>query len=292
MKAAEFEYIRAASIAEVCDALAGDDDGAERKIIAGGQTLVPLMAMRLARPAVLIDINEIDELKGISVRDGMVAIRAGTRQRQAEQSPEVTENLSLLAKAIKFVGHTQTRNRGTIGGSIVHGDPSAEIALTALTLDAVLVAESKSGETTIPIDGFFEAAMVTALPPDHCLTEIRFPIWSGGKVGAGFHEVSSRRSDFAVVAAAAQVQLAPDGTCARVAISAGGVASTPVRLRAVEAALTGAKPDPAVIRDVVGLMEDEIDPDTDLHATAEYRRRVARVMVERAILNARREANA
>lgn len=292
MKAAEFEYIRAASIAEACEALAVEDTEGERKIIAGGQTLVPLMAMRLARPSVLIDINEIDELKGVSVADGAVAIRAGTRQRQAEMSAEVAQNLPLLAKAIKFVGHTQTRNRGTVGGSIVHGDPSAEIALTALTLDAVLVAQSKSGETTIPIDGFFEAAMMTALPADHCLTEIRFPIWSGDKVGAGFHEVSSRRSDFAVVAAAAQVQLAADGTCARVAISAGGVAPTPVRLRKVESALIGAKPDPAVIREAVGHIDEEIDPDTDLHATAEYRRRVARVMVERAILNARREAAA
>lgn len=292
MKAAEFEYMRAASVAEVCEALANGGD-AERKIIAGGQTLVPLMAMRLARPAMLIDINDIDELKGIAVKDGALVIGACTRQRQVELSPEVGENLPLLAKALKFVGHTQTRNRGTVGGSIAHADPSSEIPLTALTLDATFVAQSKAGGTTFAADGFFQFAMVTGLAPDQCLTEIRFPIWNGGgRVGTGFHEVSSRRGDFAVVVAAAQVELAADGTCTRAAIAVGGAAPAQVRIRGLEDALMSTNLDPGTVRDALALVDDAIDPDSDLHATADYRRRVARVLVERAILDAKAEATA
>ena len=291
MKAAEFDYIRAASVDEVCQALDTIDGDAEAKIIAGGQTLVPLMAMRMARPSLLVDINDIDALQGISVDSDHVVVGAGTRQRHAELSPEVAGRLPLLAKALKFVGHQQTRNRGTVGGSIVHGDPSAEIPLVALTLDATLHASSTSGDADIAVDGFFESAMVTALAPNQCLTEVRFPLWNGGgAIGTGFHEVSSRQSDFAVVAAAAQIQAAPDGTCLRAAISVGGAAPTPVRLAAVEQALEGAALDDATISSAAAHVDAAIDPDSDLHASADYRRRVARVLVERAIGDAAAEA--
>ena len=289
MKAAEFDYLRPGSVAAVCEALSGGGDE-ERKIIAGGQTLVPLMAMRLARPALLIDINDIAELQGIERRNGALAIAACTRQRHAELSQEVAEDAPLLARALGFVGHQQTRNRGTIGGSIVHGDPSAEIPLVALTLDATLTARDMQGESEIAIDGFFEAAMMTALKPDQCLTGIRFPVWREGRVGTGFHEVSSRTGDFAVVAAAAQLQLDGDGRCVRAAVSAGGVAPMPVRLRALEDALVSTALDDATLDDAVALIDDAIDPDNDLHATAEYRRRVARILVARAIAEARDEA--
>ena len=291
MKAAEFDYIRAASVDEVCQALEAADGDTEAKIIAGGQTLVPLMAMRMARPSLLVDINEIQALQGIAAEGDTVVVRACTRQRHAELSLEVGERLPLLAKALKFVGHQQTRNRGTIGGSIVHGDPSAEIPLVALTLDATLRARSVAGETDIAIEGFFESAMVTGLAPNQCLTAVRFPVWNGGgRVGTGFHEVSSRQSDFAVVAAAAQVQVADDGACARAAVSVGGAAPTPVRLNAVEQALQSTKLDVDTISEAAARVDDAIDPDSDLHATADYRRRVARVLVERAISDAAAEA--
>lgn len=291
MKAAEFDYIRAASVDEVCQALDVGDGDTEAKIIAGGQTLVPLMAMRMARPSLLVDINDIEALRGIAVDGDSLVIGACTRQRRAELSPEVGERLPLLAKALKFVGHQQTRNRGTVGGSIVHGDPSAEIPLVALTLEATLRARSVAGEADIAIDGFFESAMVTGLAPNQCLTEVRFAIWNGnGRVGTGFHEVSSRQSDFAVVAAAAQVQIGADGACARAAVSVGGAAPTPVRLRAVEQALQSAALDAETIAKAVALVDEAIDPDSDLHGTADYRRRVARILVERAIADAAAEA--
>ena len=173
----------------------------------------------------------------------------------------------------------------------MHGDPSAEIPLAALTLDAQLRARSTSGETEIAADGFFESAMVTALAPEQCLTEVCFPVWNAdGRVGTGFHEVSSRQSDFAVVAAAAQVQVDPDGTCRRAAIGAGGVAATPVRLRALETALTGIRLDPAAVSATLDAIAGDIDPESDLHGTADYRRRVVRILVERAIMDAAQEA--
>ena len=171
MKAAAFDYIRASSVDEICRLLADAGDE-ERKVIAGGQTLVPLMAMRMARPDMLIDINDVTELTGIQNFGDHISFGAGTRQRAIERSDVVSEHLPLLAKAVRNVGHVQTRNRGTIGGSIVHGDPSAEIALAALALDAKMTLRDLSGTTEISVDGFFEAAMVTNIEPQQLLTEI------------------------------------------------------------------------------------------------------------------------
>ena len=179
MKAAAFEYVRVTKVEDACRELAAADGLSEHKIIAGGQTLVPLMAMRLARPALLVDINDVAELSGIARDDGNLVIRACTRQRDAETNPLVGETAPLLAKALPFVGHRQTRNRGTVGGSIVHGDPSAEIALVARTLDATLRIQGPAGATHRAIDKFFEAPMMTALAPDECLVEVRFPDWKG-----------------------------------------------------------------------------------------------------------------
>ncbi len=289
MKAAPFDYVRATSLDEVCALLAGAGEE-ERKIIAGGQTLVPLMAMRMARPDMLIDVNDVTELAGIEDRGDHVAFGACTRQRAIERSDIVSGRLPLVAKAVRNVGHIQTRNRGTIGGSIVHGDPSAELPLAALALDATLALRTTGGSRDIPIDGFFEAAMVTNIEPEELLTEVRIPVWSGGRIGTGFHETASRQGDFAIVAAAAQVQLAGDGTIARAAASAGGVAPAPVKLHAFEAALVGKQPSEAEIEAVIALIDEEIDPDTDVHATADYRRRVARRLVARAVLDAAAEA--
>jgi len=286
MKAAEFDYVRAASLDEVCDLL---DESGEHKIIAGGQTLVPLMAMRLARPTLLIDIADIAALRFIEA-DGDEALRIGaaTRQVDAERSALVRAHLPLLAKALRWVGHPQTRNRGTIGGSIAAADPSAEIPLVAVTLEAHATARSKDGDATLALADFFHGPMMTALQPDQCLTEIRFPIWSG-RVGSGFHEVSARASDFALVAACAQVTLDPQGVCTRLAAALGGVGAAPVRVRAPEALVGRMLGDDAVVR-AVAAIDGEIAPEDDQHVGADYRRRVARVLLARAIIEARDEA--
>ncbi|MCH8091182.1 MAG: xanthine dehydrogenase family protein subunit M [Proteobacteria bacterium] len=289
MKAAAFDYIRAGDLAEVCRAL--DDGGPDCKIIAGGQTLVPMMAMRLARPSILIDINAVGELQGIGGDEASLVIKACTRQAAAERSPEVRAKAPLLAKALRFVGHPQTRNRGTVGGSIANADPVAEIPLVALTLDAGLVAESTGGARNIEISEFFHGLMETSLAPDECLTEVRFPVWNGGGfIGTGFQEVSIRAGDFAIVAAAVQLALDESGVCKRAAVALGGVAPTPVRIEATAEALISTKLDAETVHEAALLAVNEIDPGADVHASAEYRRRTARVMVERAILEARDEA--
>lgn len=287
MKAAAFDYVRASSVDEICRLLAEAGDE-ERKIIAGGQTLVPLMAMRMARPDMLIDINDVTELAGIHDRGDHVSFGAGTRQRAIERSDIVSGRLPLVAKAVRNVGHQQTRNRGTIGGSIVHGDPSAELPLAALALEATMVLRAVSGETEMAIDGFFEAAMVTNIEPEQLLTEIRIPVWPEAQTGTGFHETASRQGDFAIVAAAAQIALAADGTISRAAISVGGAAPSPVKLHALEAAMTGKSA--SDLGGVIELVDEEIDPQTDVHATADYRRRVTRKLVTRAIEDAIAEA--
>jgi CO/xanthine dehydrogenase FAD-binding subunit len=292
MKAAEFDYLRAASLTEACEALKAPDDDSECKIIAGGQTLVPLMAMRLARPTLLIDINDIDDLKGIEATADHVAIRAGTRQRTAERSDVVRDRLPLLGLALPFIGHWQTRNRGTVGGSLACADPSAEIPLVAMTLDAEIVALSaEGGERIIPAGDFFEAAMMTTLAEDECLIEVRFPVWSSDhKVGIGFHEVSSRKSDFAVASAATQIALDGDGVCRRIAVAVGGVAPSPTRLGEIEAALLGSRLDDKLVSDATSGIGGMIDPADDLHGTADYRKRVAGVLAGRAIMDARANA--
>lgn len=288
MKAADFDYLRAGSLDEVCAALAGaNGDG---KVIAGGQTLVPMMAMRLARPALLVDINDVGELHGIVAEGDVLAVKACTRQADALASPVVAQHLPLLAKAIHFVGHVQTRNRGTVGGSICHADPSAEIPLTALTVDAVLVARSTRGERRIAIDDFFVGPMMTTLEPDECLAEVRFPVWQGGKVGTGFQEVSARISDFAIVSVAAQVVVDAAGGCTRAAIAIGGAGARPVRCDPAAQAVVGTTLDATAIAKAAAMIPDLIEPDTDLHATADYRRRVARALVERALSQAAADA--
>ncbi|MDE0334073.1 MAG: FAD binding domain-containing protein [Defluviicoccus sp.] len=290
MKAAEFDYIRADSVAAVCEALAAAGPGEEHKIVAGGQTLVPLMAMRLARPTLLVDIDGIPGLDGIDAGNGVVAVGAMTRQRAAELSPAIREDVPLLAKALRFVGHLQTRNRGTVGGSLVHGDPAAEIPLAAVALDAELEAEGTGGRRVYPANGFFEGPMFTAIAADECLVEARFPVWNGARVGTGFREVASRQGDFAIVAAAAQVALDGDGRCTRVAAALGGVAPRPVRIAALEDALAGTRMEDDGIDAALGAIDGAIEPDDDLHATAAYRARVARVLLGRAIREARDEA--
>ena len=283
MKAAPFEYSRAADIDEACAWLAADDSA---RVIAGGQTLVPMMVMRLARPTRLIDINRIAVLSYIRNDGDGVAIGATTRQCVVERDALVAAQVPLLARAIPNIGHAATRARGTIGGSIANADPAAELPLIAITLDAVLSYRA-SGETAeIPAREFFIGPMITTLPAGSCLIGVRFPVWQGEKIGVGFHEVNARRSDFAFVSAAAQVELGADGKCKRIAIGVGAATDFPMRLDSAEQQLTGSTLDAKAVDAALREALADIDALADLHASAEYRRRAAINLASRAVADA------
>ena len=285
MKAAAFDYVAATSVDDAVDQLA--KGGEDAMILAGGQTLVPMLAMRLARPSVLVDINGVDELSGIDEVDNAVRIMTCTRQATAIASDIIAGKIPLLAKAMTFIGHHQTRNRGTVGGSVAHGDPAAEIPLIAVALDASINLRSKEKVRTVSAGDFYQGPMMTARAEGECLTDVSFPIWNGGgKLGAGFQEVSQRHGDFAVVAAAVQLVIDDAGVCRRAAIAVGGAGGTPIRLENAEAGLIGNAINQETIADALATMSDALDPADDSHATAAYRRRVARVLTERAILEA------
>lgn len=289
MKPVPFDYVRPGSVEETCALLAADD---ETRIIAGGQSLVPMLAMRVARPTRLVDILRLPGLSG--VRDGgdTVVIGATTRQAVAEHDPIIAAKTPLLAKVFPWVGHAATRKLGTVGGSISHADPSAEIPLVAATLGADIVVRSVSGETLINADVFFLGPMVTALPQDGLLAEIRLPVWPQPRVGVGFHEVNARHSDFALVCAAAQIAVDDDGCCSACALGIGGLGEYPVRLKQAETALVGTALEDAAVDDVVATAMEQLDIWGDLHASADYRRRVGGVLARRALREAKHSASA
>jgi CO/xanthine dehydrogenase FAD-binding subunit len=287
MKSAPFEYVRPGSLAEACALLAGDQ---EARVIAGGQTLVPMLAMRLARPAKLIDILRLPELAGIREESGAVIVGATTRQAQAERDPVIRASVPMLARVLPWVGHPPTRNRGTIGGSIANADPSAEIPLVAVTLSAEIMIATTNGPKSMPSDDFFIEPMVTALGQGECVSAIRFPVWPHRRIGVGFLEVSARRSDFAFVAAAAQVALDEEGRCIDVALGLGGVGDRPLRLDL--SSLVGTKLEAASVSDAVNAAATDIEAASDLHASAAYRRRVAVTLCKRAVEQARVNASA
>lgn len=261
--------------------LAADEDA---RAIAGGQSLIPMMAMRLARPTKLVDIYRLPELHGIGSDEDSVTIGAATRQVEAEHSPTVHGLLPLLAKALPWVGHPPTRNRGTVGGSLANADPAAEIPLVAVALGAKIDVTNLNGVTTYDADDFFIGPMLTALAPGDCLSAVRFPRWRRACVGSAFHEVSARRSDFAFVAAAAQVALDPEGRIAGAALGIGGLGDRPVHVDTT--ALGGERPQQLLIGEVVRAGTHEIEAMSDLQASASYRQRVAVGLGTRALLDA------
>jgi CO/xanthine dehydrogenase FAD-binding subunit len=286
MKPAPFEYARPSDLAEACAMLAAGDDA---RIIAGGQSLVPLMAMRLARPKRLIDIARLPELSFVRQEQEFVAIGSTTCQCVVERDPLVRAAVPLLAMAMPFIGHAAIRSRGTIGGSLANGDPAAEIVLVAVTLGATLVYRDGTASPEIAASDFFLGPMMTALHATACLTAVRFPVWRDARIGVGFQEVSARRGDFALAAAAAQVALDEDGICRRVALGV-GAAARPLRLDAAGSALEGTHAEEAHVREVVHAALADIEPLSDLHASAEYRRRAAISLAVRAIVDAYRAA--
>ena len=287
MKPASFEYERPAHLDEACALLSAGDDV---RIIAGGQTLVPLMAMRLARPKRLIDIARIPELAFVRDEGGAVVIGATTRQCVLEHDATVRAKVPLLAKVMPFVGHAPIRARGTVGGSLANADPAAEIALAAVTLGATLVYREGDTVAECAAADFFIGPMMTALPAAGCLTAVRFPVWREARIGVGFHEVNARRSDFAFASAAAQIALDDAGRCRRVALGVGGITPVPLRLDAVADALVGGRAEEAITRDAVRAALADIELLSDLHASADYRRRAAATLAVRAITDAYRAA--
>jgi CO/xanthine dehydrogenase FAD-binding subunit len=283
MKAAPFDYVRPPDVEAACVILAGDEGA---RVIAGGQTLVPLMAMRLARPTRLVDIARIRDLSFVrEERDGLL-IGATTRQCVVEHHPLAAARAPLLAKAMPWIGHAATRGRGTIGGSLANADPAAELPLVAVTLDATLTCRDAAGSSELAAGEFFIAPMVTALPAGACLTAARFPVWPERRIGVGFHEISARRSDFAFAAVAAQVALDEEGVCRRIAVGVGAVTDTPIRLGQAEAALLGTTLDAASVRAAVQAAMASVETASDTHASADYRRRAAATLAQRAIADA------
>jgi CO/xanthine dehydrogenase FAD-binding subunit len=281
MKPAPFDYVRPGSLAEACALLAADEDA---RAIAGGQTLIPMLAMRLARPTRLVDIYRLPELHGIDGDDDGMTIGAATRQVEAEHSPLVRRLVPLLAKALPWVGHPPIRNRGTIGGSIANADPAAEIPLVAVTLGARIDVTSLDGVATYDADDFFIGPMLTALAPGDCVSAVHLPRWRHARVGTAFHEVSARRSDFAFVAAAAQVALDAEGRIVEAALGVGGVGDRPVRIDT--AALTGQRPEPRPTEEAVRAGMRGIEAMSDAQVSAAYRQRVAVVLGVRALIDA------
>jgi CO/xanthine dehydrogenase FAD-binding subunit len=285
MKPAPFDYVRPDTLAEACALLAGDEDA---RLIAGGQTLVPMLAMRLARPATLIDILRLPELAGIRQESGAVVVGATTRQAHAERDPIIRASVPMLARVLPWVGHPPTRNRGTVGGSIANADPSAEIPLVAVTLGADIILATPDGPASMPVDDFFIGPMLTTIGLGECVSAIRFPVWPQPRIGVGFFEISARRSDFAFVAAAAQVALDDEGRCLDAALGVGGVGDRTLRLDV--SSLVGTELDAASIAEAVNATSDNLEAMSDLHASAAYRRRVARVLCIRAFEQARVDA--
>jgi CO/xanthine dehydrogenase FAD-binding subunit len=285
MKPAPFQYVRPTTLAEACRLLAQDEDA---RVIAGGQTLIPLLAMRLARPTMLVDVGRLLELGGMTREDDCVVVGAATRQADAEHAALIAQAVPLLAKALPWVGHPATRNRGTIGGSVANADPSAEIPLVAVTLGALIVTDDGKTVVANAADEFFVGPMLTAIRPAACVTQIRFPVWPHGRIGVGFHEVSMRRSDFALVSAAAQVALDDAGHCLDVAVGVGGAGDRPVRLEV--SSLRRSALDPAAISMAVTTAVADLEVSHDRYASAAYRRRAAAVLLNRALNDARDDA--
>jgi CO/xanthine dehydrogenase FAD-binding subunit len=283
MKPAPFDYVRPASIDEACAALAADDS----VIIAGGQTLIPMLAMRLARPTRLIDIARIPGLAGIREETDAVVVGATTRQVEAERSALIARRVPLLARALPFVGHAPTRNRGTLGGSVANADPAAEIPLVLVTLGGSVVIREGAQTQAIPAQDFVLGPMMTALASGAIVVALRFPVWSSGRVGVGFHEVSTRASDFAFAAAAAQVALDASSRCAACAIGIGAATPRPVRLDALASKLIGSILADADIRAAVEETIDQLEMIVDSHASPDYRRRAAKALAVRALTDAR-----
>ncbi|MBW0088930.1 xanthine dehydrogenase family protein subunit M [Pseudonocardia sp. KRD-184] len=290
MKPAAVGYARANDLQEAVALLT--EHGTDAKLLAGGQSLVPMMSFRLARPSVLVDINRVGSLDFVQDDDGAgLLIGAMTRQRDIETSPLVAATVPLLPQALRHVGHVTNRNRGTIGGSLAHADPAAELPALVTGLGGEVVVEGPAGPRTIAAEDFFVGPFATAMAYDEVLTAVRLPRLPAG-TGFAVEQLARRHGDLAVVGLLAAVHLGPDGSIDMVRLAASGVGPTPIRLYAAEAALVGARP----TADVIAAAADAVavEPPDDIHAPASYRRDMVRLLLQRAVTTAiqQSEANA
>ena len=279
MKPAPFSYHAATSVKEALDLLT--ELGPDARVLAGGQSLVPMMNFRVAQPADLVDINPVVELDYIHADDGRLAIGARTRQATLERSSEVAARVPLLTEAARHMSFPTVRHRGTVGGSLAHADPAAELPAAVLALDGELVVTGPDGPRSIPAAEFFRGPFETAVGPQELLTEVRVQAWPGG-TGHAFLEFARAYHAFAVVGAAALVHL-DGGQVARAAVSLCGVAGTPVRATAAEEALVGRVPNPEVLEEAANAAALGLDPTSDVQGSGSYRRKLARVFVRRVL---------
>jgi aerobic carbon-monoxide dehydrogenase medium subunit len=285
MKPAPFDYHAPRQLKEAAELLAKLPNA---KVLAGGQSLVPMMNFRYVIADHLVDLGRLEELRGISVRDGHLRIGAMTRQRDLEFSPEIAKHCPLMAEALRHVGHRQTRNRGTIGGSLAHADPAAELPAVCATYEATIHAASVRGIRQIAFRDFAAGFMVTALQADELIAAVDLPIWRSAH-GHGFHEFARRQGDFAIAGAAALLDVGADNVVRRVALTLFGVTASPLRVEAAEARLTGQPLDADAIR-AAAAVAWLIEPISDIHAGGEYRRHLAQVLSLRALNDAARRA--
>ena len=280
MKPPPFDYSAPDTLEEALTLLAelGDD----ARPLAGGQSLIPLLSLRLARPSHLVDLAGIADLTSIRTEDGHLVIGAMVREHSAERHDDVRRYAPLLAEALPFIGHPAIRSRGTIGGSLAHADPAAELPAVAVAADAELVAESRErGRRSIAATDFFTGFFTTALLPDEILTEIRIPVPPKG-TGSAVDEVARRHGDFAMVGAAAVVRL-EDGKIATARVVLTGVSGTPHRGTEAEAMLIGAEPSAGAFAEAATQVADTLTPPADVHASSNYRRHLAAVLVRRTL---------
>jgi CO/xanthine dehydrogenase FAD-binding subunit len=287
MKPAAFDYVVADSIGAAVRSLA--EAGDDAKIIAGGQSLVPMLNFRLLRPSILIDINRIGGLAFIEEAENGIRVGALTRHFQLETSPVIARHLPVLACAMTHVAHLAIRNRGTIGGSLSHADPAAELPMMAVLLDAELRTVSAAGQRTVAARDFFLDALTVDLADGDIVTEIVLPKLPP-KTGWGFEEVARRSGDFALAAVAATLTIA-DGAVTQARIALTGVGPTPIRAAEAESLLTGHAPEPNLLDRAADAVRAVIEPETDLHASADYRRHLAGVLASRALAAAWRRAS-
>ncbi len=283
MKPPPFRHLAPRSIEEACDMLAEHADSV--RVLAGGQSLMALLVMRMARPAVLVDLNRCAGLDDIAVEGGVLRLGAMARQIAVQRAPAVAQAAPLLAEALHWAGPRAVRNRGTIGGSIAHADPSSEACCVALCLDARVVLARRGGSREMAARDFFRDALVTAAEPEEMVTEIRIPVLPPG-TRCAFEEVGVRQADLAMAGIAVALTPAPDGGIAALRVAAIGAGGLPLRLDAVEGALRGRRAEPGLVRDAVRAALAECEPPSDLVASAAHRRAVLEGLAERAILRA------
>lgn len=283
MKPAPFAYHCATTLDEALALLA--QHGEDCKVLAGGQSLVPLLNMRLARPEYLLDLNRISELEHVGDGDGGLRIGALSRHDGLLRSPLVRQRSPLLAKALPHIGHTAIRYRGTVGGSLAHADPAAELPAVAVALDAEIVLRRSSGARTVAARDFFLTHLTTSIEPGEILTEVRLPPGTDEPTGTAVVELARRHGDFALVGVAAQLTMTGD-SLSSARLCAFGVDQVPRRLDGVEALLAGQTPSAELLQDAAAAATGAIEPTSDMHASAAYRRRMCGVLTCRALSQA------